>query len=149
MDISIYVDTNIKNPKRGYGEAMYLIECIRDRDLTTKEGLMTLPDTTEEASILTAFIRALNRFHEPSEIKLFTKCPGIYYGLETKRVYGYVHTGYRTAAGKPVKNAELWSILLDLLSKHKWTILQDDHSYMEYMKSELKKAHKYITKSET
>ena len=139
MDVNIYIDTTIKAPNRGHGGAMYIIEAIVKGEPKTIDGFIDLPDTTEDAITLTAMIEAYQRFTKPAKIKVFTKCNGVYYGIETGRITTAIAEGYKTAKGKPIKNAELWDIYVKLAVKHQNSITQEDHSYMEYMKQGLKK----------
>lgn len=139
MVTNVYVDSTIKNPNRGEGTAMYLLECIVNDEPKTLEGFVHLPDTTEDAIILTALIEALGRFLKPTEIKLFVKSPGVYGAISTGRIQLAKTKGFRNSKDRPVKNAELWSIFLSLVPKHKWKITQEDHSFEQYMRGELKK----------
>ena len=117
---------------------MYLIECPSSPDNVVK-GFTVLQETTEDAITLVSIIRALNRFSKPSKISIFTKCNGVYHTLDSGRCFEYQKNRWITAKGTQVKNAELWDILVNLLAKFEWTIIQADHSFQEYMRSELKK----------
>jgi len=141
MDVNVYVDSTIKKPNRGEGKAMYLIECNVKGEPKTAEGFVHLPDTTEDAIILTALIEALGRFLKPSNIRIFVKAPGVFNAIDTGRIQAAKTKGYRTAKGQSIKNAELWDIFLNLVPKHKWKITDEEHSFQEYMRSELKKWH--------
>ena len=66
MVTNVYVDSTIKNPNRGEGTAMYLLECIVNGESKTLEGFVHLPDTTEDAIILTALIEAKKSISEPA-----------------------------------------------------------------------------------
>lgn len=138
MDINIYVKSTIKAPRRGSGKAEYLIECPKKPDEIAK-GFIELPDTTEDEIILTILIKALNRFHKPCEMHIYTKSPGVFGAISTGRIQIAKTKGFRNSKDRPVKNAELWSIFLSLVPKHKWKITQEDHSFEQYMRGELKK----------
>lgn len=137
MEVNVYTDSTIKNPKRGEGTAMFLIECPQKPDNVVK-GFVHLPDTTEDAITLTAIIEALQRFTRPTTIKIFTKS-NIYHAIYTGRIFEAKDDGYLTKKAQPVKNAELWDIFFKLVPKHSWSVTQEDHSFMELMRSELKK----------
>lgn len=141
MDVNIYVDSTIKNPNRGEGTAMFLLECETQKGPKTLQGFVHLPDTTEDSIILTALIEGLGHFLKETPIRIFVKAPGVFNAIDTGRIQTAKLNGFRTAKGQSIKNAELWSILLSLLPKHKWTITNEEHSYQNYMKSELKKWH--------
>lgn len=117
---------------------MYLIESPASPDNVVK-GFIALQETTEDGITLVSIIKALNRFTKPSKINIFTKCNGVYHSIDSGRCFEYQKNKWLNAKGSQVKNAELWEILVDVLPKHNWTITQADHSFMEYMRSELKK----------
>lgn len=117
---------------------MYLIESPKHPDYVVK-GFSELQDTTEDALTLLAIIKALNRFTKPSNITIFTKCNGVYHSIDSGRCFEYQANRWKNAKGQQIKNAELWDILIDHLSKHEYTITQADHSFMEFMRTELKK----------
>ena len=142
MEVNIYADTTIKRPSKGKGSSMYLIECIINDRTETREGISFLPEATEDASILEALIKALIQFNKPCEMKIFTKCSGVFNALDTKRALEYREKDFTSSRNVPIKNAALWDILLELLQKHTWTVTEEDHSYMTYMESALRKAHK-------
>lgn len=138
VEVNIYVDTTIKAPNRGPGKSIYLIECPAHPDNVVK-GFSKLQDTTEDALTLLTIIKALQRFTKKATISIFTKCNGVYHTIDTGRCFKYKEDDWKNAKGQQIKNAELWDILLEILAKHEWSITQADHSFMEYMRSELKR----------
>lgn len=122
---------------------MWLIECVINDRIESREGIVTFPDTTEDAITIMALIKGLMELNKPCKFTIYTSDRNIFYALDTGRAQEFQKNGYVNARGLPVKNAELWEILFDLLKKHEWKISQEDHSYKIYMESELKKAHKH------
>ena len=119
---------------------MYLIECVMSpENIETREGYVSFADTTEERITLTALVKALSRFNKRCDLNIFTKCGGVFCALDTGRALTYAKAEYRNAKGDQIKNAELWDLLLEHLERHEWKISKEDHSYMSYMASELKK----------
>lgn len=121
---------------------MYLIECVINDRIETREGFVYFPDATEDSVILTAMIKALIMLNKSCELKIFTKCVGVFNALDTGRALAYREKNFTSSRRTPIKNAILWDILIDLLKKHEWKITKEDHSYMNYMESTLRKAHK-------
>jgi ribonuclease HI len=76
------------------------------------------PNTTNNRMELLAAIEALNALKRPCEVDLFTDSVYVRDGI-TKWIHGWQRNGWRTAAKKPVKNAELWQALLKALERHK------------------------------
>lgn len=67
-------------------------------------------ETTNNRMELTAAIEALNHLSRPCRINLHTDSTYVRDGI-TKWIHGWKAKGWRTAAKKPVKNAELWQAL--------------------------------------
>lgn len=77
-------------------------------------------DTTNNRMELMAAIQALEALKYPCEVTLFTDSNYVKQGIHTWMA-GWKRKGWKTAAGKPVKNKDLW-IRLDLAqSDHQMT----------------------------
>ncbi|XSG81002.1 MAG: ribonuclease HI [Methyloligella sp. ZOD6] len=66
--------------------------------------------TTNNRMELTAAIKALEALKKPSVVDLYTDSNYLRGGI-TGWIHGWKKNGWRTAAKKPVKNAELWQAL--------------------------------------
>ena len=75
-------------------------------------------NTTNNRMELTAAISALNALKRTCDVKVYTDSSYVKDGI-TKWIHGWKKNGWKTAARKPVKNAELWQQLLDALATHK------------------------------
>ena len=84
-----------------------------------KEKRISTPieDGTNNISEITAAILALQALKKPCKIKIVTDSQYVINGA-TKWGAGWVRRGWKTAAGEPVKNAELFKQLLDLCKVH-------------------------------
>jgi ribonuclease HI len=67
---------------------------------------------------LLAAIRALQALNRPCHVDLTTDSVYVRDGI-TKWIFGWQKNGWRTAAKKPVKNAELWQELLEAAKPHR------------------------------
>lgn len=76
------------------------------------------PDTTNNRMELKAAIEALNALTKPCDVTLSTDSVYVRDGI-TKWIYGWQKNGWRTAAKKPVANADLWQELLAAVKPHK------------------------------
>ena len=74
--------------------------------------------TTNNRMELTAAIRALEALKRPCRVKLATDSRYVMDGL-TKWIHGWKRKGWRTADGKPVKNADLWQELVAASTPHR------------------------------
>ncbi len=77
--------------------------------------------TTNNRMELTAAIKALNSLKRPCDVDMFTDSKYVKDGL-TKWINNWKRNGWKTAARKPVKNAELWRALDEAVERHaiKW-----------------------------
>lgn len=75
------------------------------------------PDTTNNRMELRAAIEALNSLKRPCKVKLSIDSTYVKDGI-TQWVFNWQKNGWRTAARKPVKNADLWQGLLEAVKSH-------------------------------
>lgn len=75
------------------------------------------PHTTNNRMELRAAIEALNALKRPCKVKLSIDSTYVKDGI-TKWIFGWQKNGWRTAARKPVKNADLWQDLLQAVERH-------------------------------
>lgn len=85
---------------------------IKERELSGGE-----PDTTNNRMELLAAINALEALARPSKITIVTDSTYVKNGV-TGWIHSWKQNGWKTAARKPVKNAELWQQLDAAQSRH-------------------------------
>lgn len=74
-------------------------------------------DTTNNRMELMAAIAALEALTRPMDVTLTTDSTYVKDGI-TKWIHGWKRNGWKTAAKKPVKNADLWQRLEEATAKH-------------------------------
>ena len=88
------------------------------------------PDTTNNRMELTGAIEALAALKRPCNVELSTDSVYVRDGI-TKWVHGWQKNGWKTAAKKPVLNADLWQDLLAATKRHRiewiWVKGHDGH----------------------
>lgn len=91
----------------------------KDGDALLKERELCggAAETTNNRMELTAAIEALQTLERESKITLITDSVYVKDGI-TKWLWGWKKNGWRTAAKKPVKNAELWQKLDAAQARH-------------------------------
>jgi ribonuclease HI len=75
------------------------------------------PETTNNRMELRAAIEALNALKRPCRVKLSIDSTYVKDGI-TQWIHNWQKNGWRTAAKKPVKNADLWQDLLEAVKHH-------------------------------
>src|SRR3546814_9032230 len=89
------------------------ISGTREKDLSGGAA-----DTTNNRMELTAVIEALNALKRPCRVTLSTDSRYVMDGL-TRWIHGWRKNGWKTAAKKPVKNADLWQALVTAAERHR------------------------------
>ena len=74
--------------------------------------------TTNNRMELRAAIEALDILNQPRRVELYTDSSYLRDGI-TSWIKNWLRNGWRTAAGSPVKNADLWKQLLLAQDRHK------------------------------
>lgn len=87
-------------------------QVVKQRELSGGE-----PDTTNNRMELLAAITALETLSRASRITVITDSAYVKNGV-TSWIHGWKRNGWKTAAKKPVKNAELWQRLDKAASSH-------------------------------
>ncbi|MCK9515113.1 MAG: ribonuclease HI [Ottowia sp.] len=114
--IEIFTDGACKgNPGPG-GWGVLLRTPGREKELFGGER-----QTTNNRMELTAVIEALSALKRPCEVDLYLDSQYVRQGI-TQWLRGWKARGWRTAAGKPVKNQDLWQRLDALVSDSGHTI---------------------------
>ena len=114
FDVIIYTDGACSgNPGPGGWGA------ILKHPATGKEKKMSGGEkmTTNNRMELLAVISALETLTKPSRVKVVTDSQYVSKGM-TEWIVNWVKKNWRTAAKKPVKNADLWQRLLDADEPH-------------------------------
>lgn len=75
------------------------------------------PDTTNNRMELMAAIRALEALTEPCQVRLFTDSRYVQQGIG-EWLPNWIRRGWKTAAGAPVKNQDLWQRLAAAAERH-------------------------------
>ena len=77
-------------------------------------------NTTNNRMELKAAINALKQLNRRCKINIHTDSQYVKNGI-TQWIYGWKKNGWKTSNKKPVKNAELWKELDELIQKHEIT----------------------------
>jgi len=90
-------------------------DILKERELTGG-----LAETTNNQMELMAAITALETLEKPSTVTVFTDSSYVKDGI-TKWIFGWQKNGWKNAAKKPVKNAQLWQRLQAAEERHNVT----------------------------
>ncbi len=90
------------------------------------------PETTNNRMELMATIKALEALKKPCQIKLTTDSKYVIQGI-TEWIANWKKNGWKTAAKKPVKNADLWQRLEQAVQAHQidWQWVKGHSGHLE------------------
>lgn len=139
-NINIYIESSRRGPSKGPGAYMYLMEFIKsDGTPATREGIEHFSNTYENELSLRAIIAAGKRLIKPCHIRIFTGCNHILSTVHNCWHIEWQKNGWKKKNDKPVRNAELWEELVQVLDAHVVTYTKDEHPYQRYMRERLEK----------
>ncbi len=75
------------------------------------------PETTNNRMELLAVIRGLEALNRPARVRVTTDSQYVKNGI-TQWIHNWKRNGWKTAAKKPVKNADLWQRLDEATRRH-------------------------------
>ncbi|HJC25391.1 MAG TPA: hypothetical protein H9761_17115 [Candidatus Eisenbergiella merdavium] len=139
--VNVYIEVSIRGPAVREGAYLYVLEYMLHDQPVTRCGYCR-HESTENQLTLEALIRASERVRKPAEIRVFTHCGYVFNAIRNGWPQEWKAAGWKTAKGKPVKNVELWDRLLCGEQPHIFTATEQDHSYREWMLSELERKEK-------
>ena len=117
--VEIFTDGSADNKGRG-GWAALLRYDGHERLISGAEA-----NTTNNRMELTAAVMALRALKRPCEVHLYTDSQYLKKAFTDGWLEKWQQNGWKTAAKKPVKNKDLWLLLLEEAGRHKvcwrWT----------------------------
>ena len=125
--VEIFTDGACKgNPGPG-GWGALLRSGGQEKELSGSE-----PRTTNNRMELTAAIRALQALKQPCEVVLHSDSKYVLDGI-TRWIKGWQRNGWKTAAKKPVLNADLWQELVAAAASHRvdWVWVKGHNGHAE------------------
>jgi ribonuclease HI len=75
------------------------------------------PQTTNNRMELTAVIKALEALTRPVTVRVHLDSTYVQQGI-SKWIHGWKKNGWKTSTKEPVKNADLWRVLDEVVSRH-------------------------------
>lgn len=90
-------------------------------------------ETTNNRMEMTAVIEGLKCLKEPCEVDVYSDSAYTVNAFQEGWIYGWEKNNYKKSDNKPVLNADLWRVLLDLTRTHKVKFIKvKGHADNEY-----------------
>lgn len=139
MKVRIFIESTWRGPSKRDGVAMWLVEYMKGDEPVTRQGFIHVRDGTEAKGNLMAMINAFFILKKPCEASVFTQCEHILNTMQNHWHIQWQKNDWHNAKGKPVKNAELWQMLIEKGRLHTYSIQGGTHDYQNVMQIELRK----------
>lgn len=145
--VDLFVTTSLRGSAKGTGRVMYSLRT------TLKSGKVheSIPevaeydDTSERKLILLAARDALTHMNFACMIVLHTECDYITSVLCQGWLTHWQQSGWKNSRGKEVKDACLWSMLLQDVEEdgHVFTAVTEKHEFVDWMRWKMQVAQPY------
>lgn len=140
FDVNLYIATSNRGIQAKDGHYIYILEYMTSKEVPcTLSGRGYIEKASQKRMILTAILEAVRRINKACDIRVFTECEGILAPLKNGWLETWKENGFLTAKKEPVKDADLWEQLSILLEKHLIHEENAEHTYRNWMESELRK----------
>ncbi len=128
--VTVWTDGSCET-RTGEGGWAYLLQFgSSGRKVSGYEG-----GTTNNRMELTAAVRALEALTEPCEVTIVTDSQYLKNAFTAGWLAKWQRNGWQTAGRQPVKNQDLWELLLELTARHqvtwRWTRGHSGHEQNE------------------
>ncbi len=136
--VQLYCDGScLRNPGPGGWAALLIFASNPDTQECRKLLRGNCPEsTTNNRMELTAALEGLLALKQPCDIKVFSDSQYVVKGMSEWQM-AWRRRGWRTAAGKPVENVELWQRLVQAATPHQvawhWVKAHAGHPLNEYV----------------
>lgn len=139
MNVKIFIESTWKGPAKRDGVAMWLVECMRGDEPITRQGFVHLENGTEIRANLMCIINAFHILRKPCSALVFTQCEHILNTVQNHWHIQWQKNDWHNAKGKPVKNADLWEMLIEKARPHSYSMAAGHHEYSNVMQAAVNK----------
>lgn len=138
--VDIYIDTDIKGPKRRDGTYMYIIATQTTKGTADAGKMKSIPQTTENQATLLALQAALKRLRSPCMLVFHLECTYVASALINGWYKQWRERDWMTAQNRTVADAKIWQSIEYLLNAHEFSVsLKEPHTYKAWMRRTLKR----------
>lgn len=136
MKVTIYTDGAARGNPDGPGGYGAVLEYVDGRgELHTKELSAGYKKTTNNRMELMAVIKALECLNRPCQIDLYSDSKYVIDAFNQRWIDNWKKKGWKKSDNKPVKNRDLWEVLLEFKKPHEitfhWVKGHDGHPQNE------------------
>lgn len=135
--VNLYIKTSNKGPGKVKGTGCYVLECFRNGEPKTIEGLVQYEATAMHAELFTA-LAALRRLNTGCNLTIW-QAGWLQRAVEGHWLEHWEDNGWLASRGVPVKHKDEWVELAERININDCSFRMDEHSYAEWMETQIKK----------
>lgn len=119
--VQIYSDGSARGNPSGPGGYGTIVNILNDNGtvIKTEEFAKGFPVTTNNRMELMGVIAGLESLKEVSEVSITSDSSYVVNAFNQQWINKWISNGWKTSNNNPVKNVDLWQMLLNLKSPHK------------------------------
>ena len=138
--VDIFITHNMTGMKAERAAYVYVISAGTSKGEATYTGFGVQQDATVNRINLAALKSALEHFHSPAEITVYTDSSTSAGAFNCGNLKAWENNGFQTAKKKPLANADLWRETADLAGRHLVNaVLTRRHQYTDWAEKELER----------
>lgn len=139
MTVNIYIHQTIKGPTRQEGVGIYVLEAVTPQGPITKTYTEKI-EASENEAWMKVLGSALSHMTHPSDLNLYFDSQWLGAAVENW-LPQWRESGFISARGVRIKNAELWEEISTALEQHNVTVkIGVSHSYRNWLINNAKTA---------
>lgn len=135
--VEIFIGTSLRGPAKGVGRVMYLMrtKLKSGADKESAPEVAEYDNATESRLVLYAIRDAIGRLKYACRVVIHTECDYVAAAIEQHWPEAWQENAWKSSKGKEVKNAILWSMILQDLedSGHELTAERGKHEWSQWM----------------
>lgn len=138
--VNIYIETSIKGPAVKEAAGEWIVEYVTGTGIpVTRSRIIWRKKTTENALTLELIRDAFSILTKTCCVRVNTPCEHVLSVVNNHWFPQWKKKGWINAKGNPVKNAELWQQIDDLMKNHFVEMCSEAHKYYDVMKYDIRK----------
>lgn len=139
MEVKIYIQTNIRGPRKQDGKGIYVLETMTNKGAATLTKTVEYQAETENGAEIKTILAALKRLNQSCDVTVHTDTRYTASSYAQGWLARWLANGWKNAKGEEIAHREEWQQMYEIFRKHRVTfsILQD-HEYKNWMLAQMK-----------
>lgn len=139
MEVKIYIQTNIRGPRKQDGKGIYVLETMTSKGAATLTKTVEYQAETENGAEIKTILASLKRLNQSCDVTVHTDTRYTASSYAQGWLARWLTNGWKNAKGEEIAHREEWQQMYEMFRFHRVTfsILQD-HEYKNWMLAQMK-----------